>query len=145
MKFNTKTRYGLRTMIELAVNAGKDEGIFQKEIAENQDVSVKYLDHIIADLKSAGLVVNAGGKKSGYRLNKPAEDITVYDIYIAFEDELSIIDCLQPDGDCPRKKNCVLKDYWCELNESIRASMVSQNLQDLALKYMSVNDTNKLP
>lgn len=145
MKFNTKTRYGLRTMLELAINEDKDEGTFQKEIAKNQEVSVKYLDHIIAALKSAGLVVNVGGKKSGYRLNKPAEEITIYDIYVAFEDELLIIDCLHPDGHCPRKQNCVLKDYWCDLNESIRTSMVSQNLKDLAVKYMHVNNPNKLP
>ena len=145
MKFNTKTRYGLRTMIELAVNEDKDEGTFQKEIAENQDVSVKYLDHIIAALKAAGLIVNVGGKKSGYRLNKPAEEITIYDIYVAFEDDLAIIDCLLPDGQCSRKQNCVLRDYWCELNESIRTSMVSQNLKDLAVKYMHVNNPNKIP
>ena len=77
MKFNTKTRYGLRTMLELALNAEREEGTFQKEIAENQDVSVKYLDHIIADLKSAGLIVNTGGKKSGDRLNRPPEEISL--------------------------------------------------------------------
>ncbi len=126
-------------MLELALNEDKDEGTFQKEIAENQDVSVKYLDHIIAALKSAGLIVNAGGKKSGYILNKPADEITIYDIYVAFEDELLIIDCLQPDGHCPRKQNCVLKDYWCDLNNTIRSSMESQNLKDLAVKYKHVH------
>ena len=142
MKFNTKTRYGLRTMLELTLNAERDEGTLQKEIAENQDVSVKYLDHIIADLKAAGLIINAGGKKSGYRLNKPAEEITIYDIYVAFEDELLIIDCLQVDGACPRKQTCVLKEYWCELNQSIKTSMASQNLKDLAEKHRNANNIN---
>ncbi len=142
MKFNTKTRYGLRTMLELAVNADNDEGTFQKEIAKNQDVSVKYLDHIIADLKAAGLVVNVGGKKSGYRLNKPAEEITIYDIYLAFEDELAIIDCLKIKGECPKEGTCVLKEYWCDLNQSIRSSMVSQNLKELAEKHRNANNIN---
>ncbi len=57
-------------MLELTLNADREEGTLQKEIAENQEVSVKYLDHIIADLKAAGLVVNVGGKKSGYRSEK---------------------------------------------------------------------------
>lgn len=142
MKFNTKTRYGLRTMLELTLNVDREEGTLQKEIAENQDVSVKYLDHIIADLKAAGLVVNVGGKKSGYRLNKPAEEITVYDIYLAFEDELAIIDCLKIEGECPRKGTCVLKEYWCDLNQSIRSSMVSQNLKELAEKHRNANNIN---
>jgi len=142
MKFNTKTRYGLRTMLELTLNADRQEGTLQKEIAENQDVSVKYLDHIIADLKAAGLIVNAGGKKSGYRLNKPAEEITIYDIYVAFENELVIIDCLHINGECPKKGKCVLKEYWCELNQSIKTSMASQNLKELAKKHKNANNIN---
>jgi Rrf2 family protein len=121
-------------MLELALNADREDGILQKVIAENQSVSVKYLDHIIADLKTAGLVANVGGKKSGYRLNRPAGEISIYDIYLAFEDELAIIDCLQPHGHCPRKKICVLKNYWDGLNQTIRNSMESQNLQDLVDK-----------
>lgn len=140
MKFNTKTRYGLRTMLELSLNADREEGTLQKEISENQDVSVKYLDHIIADLKAAGLIVNVGGKKSGYRLNKPAEEITIYDVYLSFEGQLAIIDCLQVDGACPKKKTCVLKDYWCDLNQSIKTSMESQNLKDLAEKHKNAKN-----
>jgi len=142
MKFNTKTRYGLRTMLELTLKEDSEEGTLQKEIAENQDVSVKYLDHIIADLKAAGLIVNVGGKKSGYRLNKPAEEITIYDIYVAFENELVIIDCLHVHGECPKKGNCVLKEYWCELNQSIKTSMASQNMKELAEKHKNANNIN---
>ena len=121
-------------MLELALQAHREEGILQKEISENQAVSVKYLDHIIADLKAAGLIANAGGKKSGYRLNRPAEEISIFDIYHAFEDELAIIDCLHEHGHCPMKKICVLKDYWSGLNQTIRSSMESQNLKDLVDK-----------
>ncbi len=140
MRFNTKTRYGLRTMLELALKSDKEEGTLQKEIAENQDVSLKYLDHIIASLKSAGLIVNVRGKKSGYRLNRPAEEISVYDVYAAFEDELAIIDCLLVDGECPKKETCVLKEYWCDLNLSIRTSMESMSLMELAEKHKNVNN-----
>lgn len=127
-------------MLELSLNAKSETGILQKEIAENQHVSVKYLDHIIADLKAAGLVVNAGGKKSGYKLNRPAEEISIFDIYLAFEDDLAIIDCLLPHGHCPRKKTCVLKNYWQGLNHTIRNSMESQNLKDLVDKTRAAED-----
>lgn len=139
MKFNTKTRYGVRVVLELALNAEKEGGTFQKEIAETQDVSIKYLDHIIASLKKAGLIINVGGKKSGYILTKPAEKITIYDVYAAFEDDLAIIDCLLSDGECPRKSICVMKDYWCELNETIRNSMQSMNMKMLAEKHKSTH------
>ncbi len=138
MKFNTKTRYGLRVMLELALNADNEGGTFQKDIAENQDVSVKYLDHIIASLKKAGLITNIGGKKSGYVMTKAAKNITVYDVYAAFEDEMAIIDCLLDDGECPRKGSCVLRDFWCDLNNSIRTGMEAMNMELLADNHRTV-------
>jgi len=139
MKFNAKTRYGLRTMLELALHSDGDEGVFQKDISENQAVSIKYLDQIIAALKKAGLVVNVGGKKSGYKLGRPAAEISVYDIYRAFEDDLAIIECLITNYHCPGKKHCVMKDYWCDLNDSIRANMESMNLEKLTLQHVEAN------
>jgi len=53
MKINTKVKYGMRTMVELALEKNR-EGIFQKEISKNQDISIKYLDQIIASLKASG-------------------------------------------------------------------------------------------
>jgi Rrf2 family protein len=135
MKFNTKTRYGLRVVLELALNADNEGGTYQKDIAKKQDVSVKYLDHIISSLKKAGLIINVGGKKSGYVLGRPANEINIYNIYAAFEDDLAIIDCLLTDSECPNRGNCVLRDYWCNLNESIRVSMSAMDVATLADKH----------
>jgi Rrf2 family protein len=132
MKFNTKTRYGLRTMLELALNESSGKGVYQKDISASQGVSVKYLDHIIASLKAAGLVKNTAGKKSGYKLGRSAGEITIYDIYRAFEDDLAIIGCLTEGGHCPRKQHCTLQDYWCGLNRTIRSSMEAMTLMKLA-------------
>ena len=144
MKFNTKTRYGLRTVLELALHEDRAEGVFQKEIAVNQDVSVKYLDHIIASLKKAELVVNMSGKKSGYRLNKPAQDITIYDVYLAFESDLEIIACLSPGGECSHNGSCVLRGFWCELNGEIISKMTSVNMKQLADDHINIEKVEKL-
>lgn len=136
MKFNTKTRYGVRVVFELALNVNKEGGTLQKEIAESQDVSIKYLDQIISSLKRAGLISNIAGKKSGYVLARPASEISIYDVYSAFEDNLAIIDCLLTEGQCPRKGMCVMKDYWCDLNETIRNSMMSMNVELMAEKHV---------
>ena len=136
MKFNTKTRYGVRVVFELALNVNKEGGTLQKEIAESQDVSIKYLDQIISSLKRAGLISNIAGKKSGYVLARPANEISIFDVYSAFEDNLAIIDCLLTEGECPRKGMCVMKDYWCDLNETIRNSMMSMNVELMAEKHV---------
>lgn len=62
MKLNTKVRYGLRTMLEIALQED-NKGVFQKDIAKNQQISEKYLDLIIASLKANGLIANTSGKK----------------------------------------------------------------------------------
>jgi Rrf2 family protein len=140
MKFNTKTRYGIRTMIELAMH-WKEKGVFQKEISERQEISFKYLDHLIASLKASGLIENAGGRMSGYVLTKDPEDINVYDIYKAFEPELAIIDCLADDSNCMRNGTCATKDFWNGLNKLIIEYLEGTRLQDLAQKQKQINES----
>jgi len=71
LKFSTKTRYGIRAVLEIALN-GDANGIYQKEIAKNQEISYKYLDQIMNSLKVSGLITKAAGRKSGYVLTRIA-------------------------------------------------------------------------
>ena len=127
-------------MLELALSEDQ-EGLYQKDIAIKQDISVNYLDQIIAALKTAGLIRNAGGKKSGYVLNKPKEDISIYDVYLAFEEDLAIIGCLIEGDTCPRGKHCVLREFWCGLNNNIKDYMESMSLSQLVHNFR--NKQNK--
>ena len=138
MKFNTKTRYGLRTMIEIAMH-GEDKGVFQKEISERQEISFKYLDQIIASLKASGLIVNSEGRNSGYVLSREATGINVYDVFKSFEHELMIIDCLKGEGHCRREGKCATWEFWNELNDLIVKYLESTNLKDLAKKQEAID------
>ena len=130
MKFSTKTRYGVRTVLEIALHEHKN-GIYQKEISENQQISYKYLDHIINSLKVAGLVTKAAGKKSGYVLTREPSKITIYDIHIAFEPGICVVDCLEPNFVCERTELCTLKGFWSGLNNQIIDYFKSVTIQDL--------------
>lgn len=138
MKLNTKTRYGIRSMIELAMNWG-GKGIFQKDISERQQISYKYLDHIISALKTKGLITNVEGKKSGYKLARRPEEITIYDIYKAFEPALQIVDCIGEDGECVKKEKCASRDLWCGLNKKIIEHLDAITLKELADKQIALN------
>lgn len=105
--------------------------VLQKEIAERQEISVNYLDSIIAGLKNAGLIVNYEGKGSGYILAKKPKDITVYQIYRAFSPELQLVNCLCETNECRRSSNCPSKDYWFELNSKIKDIMDSKTIEEL--------------
>ena len=98
MKINTKIRYGLRTMIEIA-DCQSPEGILQKEIAKRQQISVKYLDYIVSALKLKGLIRNVGGRGSGYVLARSPVEITMLDIYTAFESVL-VVQCVSDESFC---------------------------------------------
>ena len=122
-----KVRYGLRAMIEINLN-DTSLGILQKDISANQDIPLKFLDSIITDLRNASLIVNYSGKRSGYVLSKPPEEISVYDIYRAFEPELTIVNCTCPTNECERVNICPATDYWFDLNNEIKSKMTSFTL-----------------
>ncbi len=140
MKFNTKTRYGIRAMIELGMH-WKGKGVFQKDISERQEISFKYLDHIIASLKSSGLIENSGGRMSGYVLSRDPEDISIYDIYKAFEAELAVTDCVAEENICKRSGICASQEFWNGLNKIIIDYLESTKLNDLAQKQKKINDS----
>ena len=117
-------------MLEIGLEKSH-KGVFQKDIAVNQEISLKYLDQIIPALKASGLISNAKGKKSGYILTREPSEITMYDIHKAFETDISIVPCLSKDGFCDRKKECAVFPFWNGLNNNIIDYMKNYTLQDI--------------
>lgn len=132
MKFSTKTRYGIRAMIEIAADTS-GSGVFQKDIAKKQDISIKYLDHIIAGLKASNLICNVKGKKSGYILTRPAQDISIYDIHSAFENGICVIDCVSMNFKCEKDGNCGAQVFWKGLNNIVLDYFKGTSLQEVLL------------
>lgn len=132
MKVNTKIRYGLRAMLEIAKHTDRG-GILQKDIASNQNISNKYLEHIISHLKVADLIRKTGAK-TGYILSREPKNISVFDIYNAFEPGVAILDCLDRDADCTIDTACDVKGFWCELNKTIADKLRDVTLADLQNK-----------
>lgn len=124
-------------MLEIALQT--EQGIFQKEISEKQKISFKYLDQIIASLKAAKLITNVKGKKSGYILTRKAEEITLYDIYRAFEPDMSIVDCLSESIHCPDENFCAPRDFWLGLNTQIIEYLMRYTLKDLVERQLAYN------
>ncbi|KAB2819169.1 MAG: Rrf2 family transcriptional regulator [Bacteroidales bacterium] len=130
MKINTKIRYGLRTMIAIAC-CEEPRGLLQKEISENQQISNKYLDAIVAALKTKKLITTFRGKGSGYKLSRPANQITMYDIYTAFE-PIVIVECLDNPEFCELECCCTANKYWTEMKAEFAKMLKSKTLADIA-------------
>lgn len=130
MKFSTKTRYGIRAMVEIAKARG-DEKVYQKDISERQQISSKYLDQIIQILKSSELITNVKGRKSGYRLTRKATEISIFDIHTAFEPEIAVVECQSKYFHCELIDVCPTNDFWGGLNQIIVHYFQNISLQDL--------------
>ena len=130
MKINTKIRYGLRTMLEIS-KAPENEGILQKDIAKNQNISLKYLDSIISSLKLKGLIHNVKGKGSGYSLTQNPKDITMFDIYTAFE-KIEVIECINNKSYCERSTHdCQARSFWTEFSMDYVKLLQNKTLEDI--------------
>ncbi len=130
MKISTKGRYALRVMIDLALNSNENF-IALKEIAKRQDITVKYLEQIVALLNKAGFLETARGNSGGYKLAKEPKDYIVGDILRATEGDLAPIFCLTEDGVCQRKQICKTYSFWKGLDDVINDYIDSKTLEDL--------------
>ena len=128
MIVSTKGRYALRVMVGLAM---KDTGEYipLKEIAEEEDISQKYLESIMTTLSKANFVDAVHGKVGGYRLNRPAEDYTVGSILKLTEGNLSPVSCTSQG--CSRPTCCKAMPMWERLEKMIDDFFEGITLADL--------------
>ena len=130
MMISTKGRYALRVMLDLADQA---EGYLSlKEIADRQQISVKYLESIAAILNRAGLVRSQRGQDGGYCLTRPAKEITAAQVLRLTEGTLSPVACPSLEGNpCQRAETCKTLPLWRVLDETIDRTLSSVTLEDL--------------
>ena len=130
MKLSTRTRYGIRAILELAENYGK--GPLQlRAIAHSQEISAKYLEQLMALLKSAGFVRSIRGSKGGYILAKAPEQIKLSEVFNALEGHGITVGCVENKSYCARAADCVARQVWAEVQEAIMTILQSRTLQDL--------------
>ena len=131
MKLSTRARYGIRASLELACNYGK--GPLQiKIIAQKQEISIKYLEQLMAMLKSTGFVRSIRGAKGGYVLAKPPNHIKLSDIFNALEGPIVTVECLDSDEYCARSADCVARELWSQVQQAVIGVLESVTLEDLA-------------
>ena len=147
MKISTKGRYALRMMCTLAAN---DNGtaIPLRDIAESQNISVKYLEQIVILLSRAGFVKSVRGAQGGYILKRSPKDISVGDVLRALEGDLRPVDCLAIEDEnethCENADLCVTKYVWTRISESINDTVNSITLQDLLNQNKEKNSDERI-
>ena len=128
---STRGRYALRVMLDLAENS---DGAYvaMKEVAERQQVSLKYLERILPLLVEQKLVEGIRGKGGGYRLTREPDEYSLGEILRATEGDLAPVACLEKNAKpCPRSKGCKTLPMWKELDELICNYLDNKTLADL--------------
>lgn len=133
MKISTKGRYGLRALIDIALNS-EAEPVSISAIAERQSISTSYLEQLTAKLKKGGFVDSVRGAKGGYVLAASPDKVFIGDVLRALEGDLNPVDCpgLTDEGDgCSSSESCVTKYVWKRINESVKEAVDAITLREL--------------
>ena len=128
MMISTRGRYALRVMLDLA-SQEKEEYVSLADVAKRQEISLKYLESIMAALFKAGLVESRRGQKGGYRLAEDPGRCTVLKVLEAAEGSLASVAC--GGEECPRREKCLTLPFWRELDGVIDGYLQSVTLADI--------------
>jgi len=130
MRITTKSRYGLRAMIQLALDSLENKRTTLCSIAEKQKLSERYLEQIFSRLKKGRLINSTRGVKGGYYLARDAADITVEDILRVLEDPVEIVSCLKEDY-CFKEDECVSHYIWKQIFDCMMSCAGNISLKDI--------------
>ena len=156
MKLSTRAIYGLRALIDLGMySENENDTVSLQSIAVRQDISVAYLEQLMALLKKAGLVTSTRGAGGGYRLGKPPEEISVGDVLRVLEGGLEAVKCQgesgagacmnsTEEGICQGADLCVAKYVWKRINDSITDAVDTMRLSELIGESIKVHETAAL-
>jgi Rrf2 family protein len=120
MKVSTKTRYGLRIMLQLAEALPDGKALKGKDIVNKQGISEPYMEQIMIKLRKAGWVVTERGCQGGYKLNVAPERVTVLDFIELFEGPLELVNCESKDKRCMLLSECKTSASWKMLAEGFQ-------------------------
>lgn len=130
MKLSTRSRYGVRLMLDLALNSN-DGPVQLGVVAHRQGIGIKYLEQILIPLKKAGYVTSVRGPKGGHLLTKPPEEITVGEIVKLLESGLRLVRCIQYPEECERSAHCVTRLVWKAATEAMHHRLNAITFRDL--------------
>ena len=131
MKLSTRSRYGLRAMMVLAMSQSEDP-MMTKEIAERQNLPATYLEQLMLTLRKSGLVNATRGAKGGYVLSRNSTQMTLAQIVEALEGPLDIADCADVPNCCQSPDACALKEIFNSANKALFDIFNSVTLAELA-------------
>ena len=111
MRLSTRSRYGIRALTTLAAHQAPD-GRCARELADEEELSKKYLESILAKMRAAGIVRSVRGAHGGYVLSRDPHELTVAEVIKVLEGSLAFVECVEDPDYCDRHDDCVTRYVW---------------------------------
>ena len=132
IRLSTKGRYGARLMLNLALHyTNGNEAVILKNVSDDEEVSIRYLEQIIIPLKINKLVKSIRGAGGGYILARHPSDIKLSEILHALEGTCCLVDCVEDEDYCNRTAICATHETWKEATGLLKNYFSGITLQDL--------------
>ena len=131
MRVSAKVDYALRALTELAARADVSP-MKGEELAGLQDIPMRFLENILGELRSAGIVASRRGSEGGYWLARPAHDVTVGDVIRALEGPLANVQGVRPELVRFEGHAAPLREVWVATRARIREVLDHVSLADVA-------------
>ena len=141
MKVNTKVRYGLRAVLQIAENHGGGP-VPISAISESQEISGKYLEQVVGTLRRSGLIQSRKGVRGGYTLARDPQQITLWEIISALDPHTTLVDCVSDAEVCDRAEDCLTRSIWTLLSQRMQEFWSSFTLADLIRTMRETGDLN---
>jgi Rrf2 family protein len=130
MKLSTRGRYGTRALLDIALHGGQGP-ILLRDIAQREQISLMYLEHLITPLVTAGIIGSTRGARGGVWLAKPPQQITLNEVIRLLEGSIAPVECVSNPKTCSRSDRCATRDVWAELEKAMNGVLEATTLQDL--------------
>ena len=138
MLFSTKAEYGVRLLVELG-RRGDTGPVALASVAEAETLPLSYLEHLVARLRDAGLVSSTRGAHGGYRLARPAGEITMLEVVEALEGPVAPMECFHTDREgrvlCSHESDddrlCATKMLWTRVHGGVTRALAGTTLDEL--------------
>ncbi len=128
MKIPTMLRYGVRMAVTLAQ---KGELMSTTALAKEMGVSPLYLRQLAVPLEKKGIIKGFRGAKGGYMLNVRPEEVTLYEIIQAYDEDFSLVGCVKSADACPKSPGCTSRYLWKDLSDVLKDTLENVSLQKL--------------
>ena len=140
MKLSKKSRYGLRALIDLAVNS-RTELVSLGSIAQRNDISAQYLEHVFSALRKAHLVKSMKGSQGGYFLERDPKEITVAQIVEALEGTYDLEDEVDRNSVERGDQEAIQHLIIDRINDCVQEILEDVTLKDLVDAYEGYRDS----